>query len=164
MNIYFIRWNCNLFFNLFARYEYMAIKGFTEYTKEDRKKYNRMRWWLGMTWGDMFDKATDFIPTRSVLLIIRPLDLFRTSRQSRSSGNQPDKTWHQAPRLGSSSVPQLARIYPGVFCHAEDRGPHGPAYPETQSVRGQSPVCFDKTGGLDTARPVWQDQLSAYNR
>ena len=40
----------------------MAIEGFTEYAKEDREKYNRLRWWLGMTWGDMFDKATDLYP------------------------------------------------------------------------------------------------------
>ena len=42
----------------------MAIEGFTEYAREDREKYNRMRWWLGMTWGDMFDKATDIYPDR----------------------------------------------------------------------------------------------------
>ena len=42
----------------------MSIKGFTEYTKEDREKYNRMRWWLGMTWGDMFNKATDLYPDK----------------------------------------------------------------------------------------------------
>jgi 2,3-dihydroxybenzoate-AMP ligase len=42
----------------------MAIEGFTEYLKEDRDKYNRLRWWLGMTWGDMFDKATDIYPDK----------------------------------------------------------------------------------------------------
>ncbi len=42
----------------------MPIEGFTEYAKEDREKYNRMRWWLGMTWGDMFDKATDIYPDK----------------------------------------------------------------------------------------------------
>jgi 2,3-dihydroxybenzoate-AMP ligase len=40
----------------------MAIEGFIEYAKEDREKYNRLRWWLGMTWGDMLDKATDLYP------------------------------------------------------------------------------------------------------
>ena len=40
----------------------MAIEGFTEYVKEDRELYNKRRWWLGMTWGDMFDKATDIYP------------------------------------------------------------------------------------------------------
>jgi 2,3-dihydroxybenzoate-AMP ligase len=42
----------------------MAIPGFTEYAKEDREKYNRLRWWLGMTWGDLFDKASDVYPDK----------------------------------------------------------------------------------------------------
>ncbi|MCX8021492.1 MAG: AMP-binding protein [Syntrophorhabdaceae bacterium] len=42
----------------------MAIEGFIEYAKEDREKYNRLRWWLGMTWGDLLDKATDLYPDR----------------------------------------------------------------------------------------------------
>lgn len=42
----------------------MAIEGFGEYAKEDREKYNRRRWWLGMTWGDMFDKASDIYPDK----------------------------------------------------------------------------------------------------
>jgi len=42
----------------------MAIEGFTEYAKEDREKYNERRWWLGMTWGDLFDKATDIYPDK----------------------------------------------------------------------------------------------------
>ncbi|HEY3277629.1 MAG TPA: AMP-binding protein [Syntrophorhabdaceae bacterium] len=42
----------------------MAIEGFTEYRKEDREKYNLRRWWLGMTWGDLFDKATDLYPDK----------------------------------------------------------------------------------------------------
>jgi non-ribosomal peptide synthetase component E (peptide arylation enzyme) len=44
------------------RQHFMAIEGFMEYAKEDREKYNRLRWWLGMTWGDMLDKATDLYP------------------------------------------------------------------------------------------------------
>jgi 2,3-dihydroxybenzoate-AMP ligase len=42
----------------------MAIEGFTEYRKEDRELYNLRRWWLGMTWGDMLDKATDLYPEK----------------------------------------------------------------------------------------------------
>jgi len=42
----------------------MAIDGFVEYEKEDRELYNKKRWWLGMTWGDMFDKATDIYPDK----------------------------------------------------------------------------------------------------
>jgi 2,3-dihydroxybenzoate-AMP ligase len=42
----------------------VAIEGFTEYSREDRETYSRMRWWLGITWGDMFDKATDLYPDK----------------------------------------------------------------------------------------------------
>ncbi len=42
----------------------MAIEGFTEYAKADRDKYNSRRWWLGLTWGDLFDKATDIYPDK----------------------------------------------------------------------------------------------------
>ena len=40
----------------------MAIEGFTPYQKEDAEKYSAMRWWLGMTWGDVFNKHTDVYP------------------------------------------------------------------------------------------------------
>ncbi|OPY79605.1 MAG: 2,3-dihydroxybenzoate-AMP ligase [Syntrophorhabdus sp. PtaU1.Bin058] len=42
----------------------MPIEGFREYAKEDIEKYNKMRWWPGITWGDMFDKATDLYPNK----------------------------------------------------------------------------------------------------
>jgi 2,3-dihydroxybenzoate-AMP ligase len=42
----------------------MPLEGFTPYAKEDAEKYNRMRWWLGMTWGDVFNKATDIYPDK----------------------------------------------------------------------------------------------------
>jgi 2,3-dihydroxybenzoate-AMP ligase len=42
----------------------MPLEGFTPYAREDAETYNRMRWWLGMTWGDVFDKATDLYPDK----------------------------------------------------------------------------------------------------
>jgi 2,3-dihydroxybenzoate-AMP ligase len=42
----------------------MPLEGVRPYAKEDAEKYNRMRWWLGMTWGDVFDKATDLYPDK----------------------------------------------------------------------------------------------------
>lgn len=42
----------------------MPIEGFTPYAKEDIEKYGRMRWWLGMTWGDIFSKHTDIYPEK----------------------------------------------------------------------------------------------------
>ncbi|HVN25695.1 MAG TPA: AMP-binding protein [Syntrophorhabdales bacterium] len=42
----------------------MPLGGFTPYNRKDAEKYNRMRWWLGMTWGDVFDRATDLYPDK----------------------------------------------------------------------------------------------------
>ncbi len=42
----------------------MGIKGFTEYDGKDAELYNRMRWWLGLTWGDVLDKASDLYPSK----------------------------------------------------------------------------------------------------
>ena len=45
----------------------VIMEGFPGYHKEDAEKYNRFRWWLGITLGDMFDKATDLYPDKEVL-------------------------------------------------------------------------------------------------
>ena len=46
----------------------MPIEGFQPYKPEDAEKYNRLRWWLGITWGDMFDRAADLYPAKAALV------------------------------------------------------------------------------------------------
>jgi 2,3-dihydroxybenzoate-AMP ligase len=46
----------------------MQIEGFEPYKPEDVEKYTKYRWWLGLTWGDMFDKATDLYPRKEALV------------------------------------------------------------------------------------------------
>jgi len=46
----------------------MPIEGFQPYKQEDVEKYIKYRWWLGLTWGDMFDKATDLYPRKETLV------------------------------------------------------------------------------------------------
>jgi 2,3-dihydroxybenzoate-AMP ligase len=46
----------------------MPIQGCAPYATQDAEKYGRMRWWLGMTWGDVFDKHTDIYPGRTGLV------------------------------------------------------------------------------------------------
>jgi len=46
----------------------LGLEGFTPYKEEDAQRYNRLRWWLGMTWGDVFDKATDLYPNKIALV------------------------------------------------------------------------------------------------
>ena len=46
----------------------MFLKGFTPYKKEDAEKYNRLRWWAGLTFGDILDKAADIYPDKEALV------------------------------------------------------------------------------------------------
>jgi len=46
----------------------MPVRGFQPYKPEDVEKYVKYRWWLGLTWGDMFDKATDLYPRKEALV------------------------------------------------------------------------------------------------
>jgi len=42
----------------------MPLDGFREYNRDDADRYNRKRWWAGLTWGEIFDKATDLYPRK----------------------------------------------------------------------------------------------------
>jgi 2,3-dihydroxybenzoate-AMP ligase/mycobactin salicyl-AMP ligase len=46
----------------------ILLEGFTEYKKKDAEKYDKLRWWLGITWGDLFDKASDLYPEKEALV------------------------------------------------------------------------------------------------
>lgn len=46
----------------------MPIDGFEPYKQEDVERYVKHRWWLGLTWGDMFEKATDLYPRKEALV------------------------------------------------------------------------------------------------
>ena len=35
------------------------LEGFTPYRKDDAQKYSKMRWWAGLTFADLIDKAAD---------------------------------------------------------------------------------------------------------
>ncbi len=45
-----------------------GLKGFTPYKKEDAEKYHRLRWWPGLTLGDLLDKAADIYPNKEALV------------------------------------------------------------------------------------------------
>jgi len=40
------------------------LKGFTPYKEEDAEKYNSCRWWSGLTFGDILDRAADIHPEK----------------------------------------------------------------------------------------------------
>ena len=46
----------------------MPLAGFIPYKKEDTDKYNKFRWWPGITFGDMLDKASSLYPNKEALV------------------------------------------------------------------------------------------------
>lgn len=46
----------------------MPVDGFEPYRPHDVERYVKYRWWLGITWGDMFDKASDVYPRKEALV------------------------------------------------------------------------------------------------
>ncbi|MGD9031317.1 MAG: AMP-binding protein [Desulfobacteraceae bacterium] len=46
----------------------MVFEGFTPYDPEAAELYKKKRWWLGITLGDMFDRASDLYPEREALV------------------------------------------------------------------------------------------------
>ena len=46
----------------------MSFDGFTPYKKEDVDKYEKYRWWAGLTFGDILDKAADIYPEKEALI------------------------------------------------------------------------------------------------
>ena len=46
----------------------MNLEGFVPYKPEDAERYAQKRWWLGLTMGDVFDKASDVYPYKEALV------------------------------------------------------------------------------------------------
>ncbi len=44
------------------------LEGFTPYKKEDAEKYNNFRWWSGLTFGDILDRAADIHPEKEAFV------------------------------------------------------------------------------------------------
>jgi 2,3-dihydroxybenzoate-AMP ligase/mycobactin salicyl-AMP ligase len=44
------------------------LKGFTPYNREDAEKYNKFRWWSGLTFGDILDRAADIHPEKEAFV------------------------------------------------------------------------------------------------
>ncbi len=44
------------------------LKGFTPYKKEDVEKYDALRWWAGLTFGDILDRAADIHPEKEAFV------------------------------------------------------------------------------------------------
>ncbi len=44
------------------------LKGFTPYHPDDAERYNRLRYWPGLTFGDVLDRAADMFPDKTAFV------------------------------------------------------------------------------------------------
>jgi len=44
------------------------LEGFTPYKEEDAQKYNLCRWWSGLTFGDILDRAANIHPEKEAFV------------------------------------------------------------------------------------------------
>ena len=45
-----------------------SLEGFTPYKKKDAERYNKFRWWSGLTFGDVLDRAADIHPEKEAFV------------------------------------------------------------------------------------------------
>ncbi|MBW2016541.1 MAG: AMP-binding protein [Deltaproteobacteria bacterium] len=48
--------------------ELKLLEGFTPYRKEDAERYDRLRWWSGLTFGDILDRAAAVYPDKEAFV------------------------------------------------------------------------------------------------
>ena len=105
-----------------ARILKTAIKGFQEYGVDDAERYNRLRWWLGLTWAGVLDRATDLYPGKTGLV---------DDASGITYGELGEKT--QRPAIGSTDlgidmgdrvmvqIPNWNAYVYSFFCPTKDR-------------------------------------------
>ena len=59
----------------------MHLEGFIPYNREDAQKYTQFRWWPGLTFGDMLNKAADIYPHKEAFVDGKSRLTFSQARQ-----------------------------------------------------------------------------------
>ena len=77
------------------------LEGFIPYKEEDAEKYNRMRWWLGLTFGDLLDRAADIHPDK---------EAFVDGKTRLTYGEAREKTNRLAVGLMDSGIQPMDRV------------------------------------------------------
>jgi non-ribosomal peptide synthetase component E (peptide arylation enzyme) len=77
------------------------LEGFTPYKEEDVKQYTKRRWWLGLTFGDILDRAADMHPAK---------EAFVDTQSRLTYGEAREKTNRLAMALMDSGIQPLDRV------------------------------------------------------
>jgi len=57
------------------------LEGFTPYKKKDAEKYTKFRWWSGLTFGDLLDRAADIHPDKEAFVDGKTRLTYREARE-----------------------------------------------------------------------------------
>ena len=133
----------------------MNLEGFIPYKPGDVERYEGRRWWLGLTLGAMFDKATDLYPAKEALV---GQDKRYTYAQVRRLVDRMAYRFHKAGlRRGDTVLLQLPNwpefLY-CIFCTAKSRVRCGVAHSEPHGQRDFAPGILDATHGVGSARTI----------
>jgi 2,3-dihydroxybenzoate-AMP ligase len=77
------------------------LEGFTPYKKKDADKYSKFRWWAGLTFGDLIDRAADIHPEK---------EAFVDGQTRLSYGEAREKTNRLAIGLMDLGIQPLDRV------------------------------------------------------
>jgi 2,3-dihydroxybenzoate-AMP ligase/mycobactin salicyl-AMP ligase len=77
------------------------LEGFTPYKKKDAEKYNKFRWWPGITFGEVLDRAADVHPEK---------EAFVDGRTRLTYGEAREKTNRLAVGLMDLGIQPLDRV------------------------------------------------------
>lgn len=58
-----------------------VLEGFTPYKTKDAEKFNRLRWWPGLTFGDLLDRAADIHPDKEAFVDRKTRLTYRETRE-----------------------------------------------------------------------------------
>ncbi len=128
------------------------IDGFTPYAVKDAEKYNRLRWWPGLTFGDILDRAADMFPDKVAFV---DADSHLTYTQARERVNRlavslMDLGIQPTDRV-LVQLAQLERVCGGLFRPSKDRGYRHPADRPLPAIRDQAPGRSERGYFLDTS-------------
>ena len=139
----------------------MPIEGFEPYRPEDAAKYEKYRWWLGLTWGDIFDKATDIYPYKQGLVDDTARFTYRELRE------KVDRLAVGFIDLGIKrrdfvllQIPTLALVHSRFLCSSEDRCHTGTSHRPTRSCRDQTHMQSHQSGGMDRSGSLQENTIS----
>jgi hypothetical protein len=133
---------------------FMNLEGFIPYDSASADLYEKKRWWLGMTLGDMLDKASDLYPQKDALIGSGVRYTYAQVRRRVDT---------MAYRLLQTGFPQLAGIRNRLLCITKSRFNYGAAHRTSYRQRNYPSGRAYPAERLDSRRSLPQGRLFTFN-